>query len=75
MMHIFQLCYSAATCSGRKDLSAPDGSSNYTATWRARNERVEFELTGLGQSWVGIGFSHDQKMVNKLVLMYYSLLL
>ncbi|XP_065918054.1 uncharacterized protein [Dysidea avara] len=51
-----------STCSGRKDLSAPDGSSNYTATWRARNERVEFELTGLGQSWVGIGFSHDQKM-------------
>ena len=53
----------AATCSGRKDLTATDGSSNYTANWRARGERVEFELTGVGQGWVGIGFSHNQAMV------------
>jgi len=52
-----------ATCSGRVELEATDGTSNYTANWRGRGDRVEFELTGRGQGWVGIGFSHNRIMV------------
>ena len=50
-----------AICSGSVNLT--DGVSNYTAKWRGRGDRVEFELTGTVEGWVGIGFSHNRMMV------------
>ena len=44
-------------------LTSTDKLSNYTAEWRSRGDRVMFILTGAGQGWVGIGFSHDRMMV------------
>ena len=65
--------FTTATCSGGVDLvSTDDSGSTFTARWRARGNRVEFELTGRGQGWVGIGFSYNRIMV--IVLCYYLLL-
>ena len=56
------------------NLTSTDASlSTYTARWRARGDRVEFELTARGQGWVGIGFSHDRMMVTILLSCYFSL--
>ena len=67
---IYSNFITAATCSGGVDLVSTDASaSTYTAKWRARGERIAFELAGRGQGWVGIGFSYNQIMV--LVLSYY----
>ena len=44
-------------------LTSTDGLSSYTASWRGRGDRVEFVLTGEGDGWVGIGFSHNRMMV------------
>jgi len=68
--HGASLCI-AATCSGRVELEATDGSSNYTANWRGRDDRVEFLLTGRGQGWVGIGFSHNRIMVKYFFIFYH----
>ena len=45
------------------NLTSLDHLSTYTASWRAQGDRIEFELTGSGQGWVGIGFSHNRMMV------------
>ena len=38
---------------------------NFLVTYKvSTSDAVEFELSGKG-SWVGVGFSEDQKMVNK----------
>ena len=52
-----------ATCAGMVNLTSTDGLSSYTASWRGRGDRVEFKLTGEGDGWVGIGFSHNRMMV------------
>ena len=60
--------YITATCFGRVELTSTDGLSRYTASWRGRRNRVEFELTGRGQGWVGIGFSENRISVIILLL-------
>ena len=57
-----------AACSGTVTLTSSDGLSNYSASWRGEANRVEFELTGRGLGWVGIGFSHDRRMV---IILFY----
>ena len=52
-----------ATCFGATSLTSTDGVSHYTAKWRGRGNRVEFELTSTVEGWVGIGFSHNRIMV------------
>jgi len=63
------IVFIAATCFGGINLTSTEGGSisNYTAMWRSRGNRVEFELTGSGQGWVGIGFSHNRLMVTILI--------
>jgi len=64
------IVFIAATCFGGINLTSTEGGSisNYTAMWRSRGNRVEFALTGSGQGWVGIGFSHNQMMVMAFLL-------
>ena len=57
------LCFITATCSGMVSLRSADNVSSYSAKWRGRGDRVEFELIGEGEGWVGIGFSHNRMMV------------
>ena len=55
------------------NLTSTDNLSNYTAEWRSRGDRIEFTLTGAGQGWVGIGFSHNRMMVTILFVFHYLL--
>ena len=53
------------------NLTSTDTLSNYIADWRTRGDRVEFILTGEGQGWVGIGFSHNRMMVTILFVFLF----
>lgn len=37
----------------------------YTASWRARGDKIEFIITGnVSDEWLGIGFTDKQRMVS-----------
>ena len=63
--------YITAACFGRVELTSTDHVTSYTASWRGRGNKVEFELTARGQGWVGIGFSEDRIMVTILCHFYF----
>ena len=62
---VYSIVSVTATCAGMVNLTSTDRDrvSSYTARWRVRGDRVEFALTGEGDGWVGIGFSHNRMMV------------
>ena len=52
----------AVLCSGSASFFAMD--VNYTASWRAREDRVDFVLVAnTSQRWLAIGFTDKQMMV------------
>ena len=66
----YLILYITASCFGRVELTSTDGLSSYTASWRGRGNRVEFELTSRGRGWVGIGFSENRIMVTIICYFY-----
>ena len=49
---------------------------NYTASWRARDDRVEFVLVAsTSRQWLSIGFTDEQMMVGIVVQCYIYLVL
>jgi len=43
---------------------------HYTASWRARGDKIEFIITGnVSDEWLGIGFTDKQRMVSLVLQM------
>ena len=59
----------AVLCSGSASYFSRDVS--YTASWRAREDRVEFVLAAnTSQQWLAIGFTDKQMMVGIVIQCY-----
>ena len=68
------IIYITATCVGSMNLTTSDNLSSYQAKWRSQGDRVDFLLTGEGQGWVGIGFSHNRMMVISFPLLVKNII-